>query len=1066
LSYSALLGLALAGLVAWMAPVGAQGQGPGQPFAAPGFAGGPGQPGGQGRPAEGMRPGEAFVTRFSGTTGEGPQAVINASGVVGSIIDLRNPGTPPNGEHWLTEPQRAFVTAAEVGQVFGVALDNQTPPNVYLTATAAFGLHLQPGGGTWMEGMWGQGGGPGTVWRLEARNGYRPMPFATIGQAGRYNGGASLGNISFDRANRQFFVSDMESGLIHRLDLNGRDLGTFDHGTDGRRAFTDAESGQRGGLQPLAFDPRSQPSVADCPHGTYDQSPECWNIAASGRRIWGVGTRRDPATGESRLYYAVWSGPQFSNTEWAQLPEEEKRNSVWSVRLGPDGGFDPADVRRELTLPDFFVNPQDVARAGYSQPVSDITFSQCSERPVMLLAERGGMRNLGLGQDNAFATPGESRVLRYELDQRGTWRPVGRYDVGFYDRRNAGQPYIRANCAGGADFGPAHAPNGQQQPARRDQMVWMTGDNLCSPDGPCRLSPAEPQAASASTGAQGEGEPEVDPSFVSGVQGTPADLVAEVAPEAAMAPAYPQQGVATPETGPESSYMIDTDQNIDEQGSVIETELLRNDATRIGDIAIYQICEPPTQAPQRAMLLDAAPAMAIGGIAAAAPIMTWAGHFADRSHAQVASHGVSTSHLRFGSHSPYWSHSRWASHNTNWSHSRQGSHQTRYSHYRAGSHWTWGSQGHLPWISRGHLRGQSHDRARSSGHWSPTSLGHRLPWSPGHMGANSHQRVGSSGHLIALSHRRSGSRHDPVISRGHNPLVSRGHNPIASRGHNPAVSGGHNPVISRGGGHNPVVSRGGGHNPVVSRGHNPVISRGGGHNPVLSRGPDGGHNVIASRGGHSPIISRGGGHNPVLSRGPGGGHNIIASRGGHSPIISRGGGHNPVLSRGPGGGHNIIASRGGHSPFISRGGGGGHNVIASRGGHSPFISRGGGGGHNVIASRGGHNPNISRGPIGHRPNISRGPIGHRPNISRGPIGHSPAISRGRFGGPQRFQQQRFQPRFQQRSFQPRFQQRSFQPRFQQRSFQPRVQQRSFQPRVQQRSFQPRVQSRPSFQRRR
>src|SRR5229473_7387139 len=89
-----------------------------------------------------LRPGEAYVTRFAGTRpGPGGAPVINPSGTVGSIIDVREPRKPPLGQHWIDEPQRKPVTAAQVGQVFGVALDDANPPNVYLTATSAFGLH-------------------------------------------------------------------------------------------------------------------------------------------------------------------------------------------------------------------------------------------------------------------------------------------------------------------------------------------------------------------------------------------------------------------------------------------------------------------------------------------------------------------------------------------------------------------------------------------------------------------------------------------------------------------------------------------------------------------------------------------------------------------------------------------------------------------------------------------------------------------------------------------------------------------------------------------------------------
>src|SRR5207248_1102589 len=133
------------------------------------------------------------------------------------------------------------------------------------------------------------------------------------------------------------------------------------------------------------------------------------------------------------LYYSVASSPDLGNDAWHNLSEDEKRNSLWSVLLTAGGDFDLTGVRREFILPDFFANPEDVARAGHSRPVSDITFPACSGRAVMLVAERGGLRNLGLGQENAFATPSESRTIRYELDQGGRWHVAGRYDIGMYD---------------------------------------------------------------------------------------------------------------------------------------------------------------------------------------------------------------------------------------------------------------------------------------------------------------------------------------------------------------------------------------------------------------------------------------------------------------------------------------------------------------------------------------------------------------------------------------------------------------------------------------------------------
>src|SRR5262245_21130123 len=220
---------------------------------------------------EPLRPGEAFVTRFSGAVGGPGGLTINTGGTVGSIIDLRAPGQPPRGQHWIDEPQRKPVTAGQVGQVFGVAFDDATPPNIYLSATAAFGLHRTPDNAQWMPGMWGPGGGPGTIYRLDAANGYAPRPFSQIVLNGRPNSAAALGNLAFDRYNRQLFVSDLETGMIHRVRLaDGGNVGIYDHGTQARTEFVDVETGERGSLPPIGFDPNSRARLSDCP-SRFDQ---------------------------------------------------------------------------------------------------------------------------------------------------------------------------------------------------------------------------------------------------------------------------------------------------------------------------------------------------------------------------------------------------------------------------------------------------------------------------------------------------------------------------------------------------------------------------------------------------------------------------------------------------------------------------------------------------------------------------------------------------------------------------------------------------------------------------
>ena len=379
---------------------------------------------------------------FPGPRTKPEAAVIDPEGTVGGIIGLSSLGAASLGAHWAKEPQRSAVTASQVGQVFGVTLDDADPPNIYLTATSAFGLHRNADNSDWMAGMWGPDGGPGTVWKLDAAKNYQPEIFSQIELDGRANTGAALGNIAFDGWNKQFYVSDLETGMIHRLSpSDGSDLEHYDHGVDGRSAFFDVEKSEFKLLPSIPFDPASAARTADCPGGEFARMPPCWNFADFRRRVWGLSVRRDPAAKEVRLYYAVWGSQGFDNEDYAEAGDDQ-RNSVWSVRIDEDGEFNLASVRREFFLPDFFQSPEAIARAGRSHPVSDIAFPAFGDQDVMLLAERGGVRNLGLGEESAFATPNEARVLRYELTDSGFWRGAGRYDVGYYDRKEAGPPYF------------------------------------------------------------------------------------------------------------------------------------------------------------------------------------------------------------------------------------------------------------------------------------------------------------------------------------------------------------------------------------------------------------------------------------------------------------------------------------------------------------------------------------------------------------------------------------------------------------------------------------------------
>jgi hypothetical protein len=218
-----------------------------------------------------ISPGDAAVTGFSGAVppaevapGTDPAATtfIDLDGATLRVIELKRMGAAPAGQ--LVEAPKFYTAkAAQTGQVFAVTLDNAVPPNIYVAATSAYGLPIvaaEPDasgrpvrlfsgapGARFMPGLWGAedaGGGPGSIWRIDGGNGEVRL-LANVGSDGKPNGGASLGGLVFHRASNSLFVADRESGLVHRVGLDGSLLGTYDHGIAGRKAQ---------GLEPISFD--------------------------------------------------------------------------------------------------------------------------------------------------------------------------------------------------------------------------------------------------------------------------------------------------------------------------------------------------------------------------------------------------------------------------------------------------------------------------------------------------------------------------------------------------------------------------------------------------------------------------------------------------------------------------------------------------------------------------------------------------------------------------------------------------------------------------------------------
>ena len=363
-----------------------------------------------------IQPGDAFLTRFSGSQDVGSGPILNTEGVVGSIYDVSQPSATPMGQKVNNIFSRKDILASQVGQIFGVAIDPKTS-DIYLSASSAYGLFRNADNSDWMAGMWGPDASPGTIWKLPAATDYMPEIFAEITLNGRSNSGPSLGNLAIDAVNNQLFVSDLETGYIHRLSLSdGTELGRFDHGQTARASFIDQTEEALATLEPVAFNPATAALVASCPFGIFAETPSCWNFADFRRRVFGLAIRKETVTDSQRLYYTLWGAQGFGHPAWAAASGSEKRNSVWSIGLSGDGSLDITDIRRELLLPEFFSDPAQIATKGSSHAAPDIAFPVCKVADTMLVNERAGIRTVGLGGLAPPTYNNEARLLRFGLD--------------------------------------------------------------------------------------------------------------------------------------------------------------------------------------------------------------------------------------------------------------------------------------------------------------------------------------------------------------------------------------------------------------------------------------------------------------------------------------------------------------------------------------------------------------------------------------------------------------------------------------------------------------------------
>ena len=401
--------------------------------------------------------GDAVITGFSGVVQPEPQdppltrkqiideTFIDPQGISARVNYLASPAFLWDARVWNPVTPLQF-TASAVGQVFGVALDDAAKPNIYLAASSAYGLHIvKPDADNdlrperlkagekdagWMEAQWGAGdpaGGPGSIWKVDGETGKLTL-FANVMLDGQPNAGAALGNLAYDRGHKQLFVSDLSTGMIHRLAMDGSELEVFDPGVSGL---------QQGGETPVAYDASARLDITNSAFDAEDAST--WGYADAGRSVWALTVHG------GRLYYAMTG-----------------RNQIWSVGLEEKTGKTLADARWELDVP---TKPKKL-------PVTDMLFTS---QGAMILAQRGEMESPY--DYSSFAEKGKARMMRYWLENPDDVNTPSRwiadpeeYSVGFGPNNRA--------TDGGLALGHGYTKQGFIDSAVCEASIWTTGDDL------------------------------------------------------------------------------------------------------------------------------------------------------------------------------------------------------------------------------------------------------------------------------------------------------------------------------------------------------------------------------------------------------------------------------------------------------------------------------------------------------------------------------------------------------------------------------------------------------------
>jgi hypothetical protein len=250
------------------------------------------------------------------------------SDFIGAIYDTRNNASAPAGNDWAPAlisagnvKNPADWTLKNVGRVFGIATDDNS--NIYLASSGIYSQYynISPYKNT----------NPGRIFKATAPS-YTittlvDLPGVTYSGSGSLNG---IGNIAYDKVNKQLFATNLDNGKIYRISMAGAILDTFD------------------------------PWTADV------ATPD---ITVQDERIWGIGVNYE--NGKVKLYFARITTPATTSSN----------RNLYSITLNADGSL-PTSTATALEIANL---------PGAMNAITDIEFSGDTKK--VILAERGEPHN-------------------------------------------------------------------------------------------------------------------------------------------------------------------------------------------------------------------------------------------------------------------------------------------------------------------------------------------------------------------------------------------------------------------------------------------------------------------------------------------------------------------------------------------------------------------------------------------------------------------------------------------------------------------------------------------------